>query len=277
MKIAVLSGKGGAGKTFVSVNLSCCLEDAVYIDCDVEEPNGRLFLKPEDVKTREVYKLLPSFNKEKCKGCRKCVDFCRFNALVFIRKKPVLFPEVCHSCMGCEAVCPFNAVEEEKKAVGIIEEGKKGRLSVITGILNFGESSGIPIIKEALRSGFSKGKNTVVDCPPGSACSCMESVEGCDFCILVVEPTAFGFHNFKMVYELVSLLNKKCGIVINKSDGEYKPLSDFCRENNIPVLLDIPYSRDLAEITSEGKIASEENSEIKAMFTSLIEKIGGLI
>ena len=276
MNIAVLSGKGGAGKTFVSVNLSYCLKDAVYVDCDVEEPNGRLFLKPSDVTKKEVFKLLPRFDKEQCKGCRKCVDFCRFNALVFIKKKPVLFPEVCHSCMGCRAVCPIGAVEEEMKPVGIVESGKRDSLDVITGILNFGEASGIPIIKEALQLAFSKNKNTVVDCPPGSACSCMESVEKCDFCILVAEPTAFGFHNFKMVYELVTLLGKKCGVVINKSDGEYPPLSLFCQKNNIPVLLDIPYSKDLAEITSDGKIASEESEEIRDMFYSLIEKIGGV-
>ena len=277
MKIAVLSGKGGAGKTFVSVNLSVCAKNAVYVDCDIEEPNGRLFLKPQNTTTEEVYKLLPSFSKDKCKGCRKCVDFCKFNALVLIKNKPVLFPDVCHSCMGCEIVCPFDAVEETQKPIGIIEEGQKGQLDVITGILNPGESSGVPIIKHALEKAFSKNKTTVVDCPPGSACSVMESVSRCDYCIIVAEPTSFGFHNFKMVYELVNLLSKKCGVVINKSDGEFAPLNDFCKENNIPILLKIPYSRELAHLTSEGRIASEQDDSIKEIFTSLLEKIGGSI
>lgn len=277
MKIAVLSGKGGAGKTFVAVNLSYCAQNAVYVDCDVEEPNGRLFLKPQNTVTEEVYKLLPSFDRDKCTGCRKCVDFCKFNALVFIKNKPVLFSDVCHSCMGCKIVCPSDAVGETRKPIGMIEEGSKGQLDIVTGILNLGESSGVPIIKKALEKAFSKNKTTIVDCPPGSACSVMESVNSCDYCILVVEPTAFGFHNFKMVYELVTLLNKKCGIVINRSYGEFKPLDDFCSKNQIPVLLKIPYSKDLAYLTSEGKIAAEENEGIKEIFTSLLEKTGGSI
>ena len=236
MKIAVLSGKGGAGKTFVSVNLAAVSDQAVYIDCDVEEPNGRLFFKPERVEEEQVFTKLPSFDEEKCTGCRKCVEFCRFNALVYIKKKPMVFPDVCHSCGGCMNVCPTGAITEVDRPIGIVEQGVHKNTHVITGILNYGESSGIPIIEQAIEKGKAHGGTIVIDCPPGSACSVMESVMESDYCVLVAEPTAFGFHNFCMVYELVKLLNKPCGVVVNKMDDPYEPLENFCRENSIPVV-----------------------------------------
>ena len=277
MKIAILSGKGGAGKTFTAVNLASVIGDAVYVDCDVEEPNGRLFLKPDNVNTHEVYTLLPKFDEEKCIGCKKCVDFCKFNALVYIKDKPIVFKEICHSCGGCEIVCPKGAVSEEKRPVGIIEVGKHKEVKSVTGVLNFGEASGVPVINEAIRTGDSLGDTVILDCPPGSACSVMESVEGADYCIIVAEPTAFGFHNFKMVYELVTLLNKPCGVVINKEDMPYEPLEQFCKDNGVPVLLHIPYSKEIAKLSGEGHIYAEENEAGKEMFKTLLGRIGGAL
>jgi MinD superfamily P-loop ATPase len=224
MTVAVLSGKGGTGKTFVSVNLAAASKDAAYLDCDVEEPNGRLFLKPEQVLSSPVTVPLPAFDGEKCTGCRKCVEFCHFNALVFVKNKPMVFPEVCHSCGGCALICPEHAVTETPRQVGIVEEGLSGGIRVVTGILNPGEVSAIPVIKAVLQKGMHAEGLTVVDCPPGSGCSVMESVSRADYCLLVAEPTAFGFHNFKMVHKLVRLLHKSCGVVINKASGEYLPL-----------------------------------------------------
>ena len=148
MKIAVLSGKGGAGKTFVAVNLAAAAVKATYIDCDVEEPNGRLFWKPEEVHSTPVCTLLPDFDAEKCTGCRKCVDFCRFHALLYIKGKPMLFPEVCHSCGGCMLVCPEGAIHEAPKQIGVLEEGRHGDVKVVTGVLNPGEASGTPLIRD---------------------------------------------------------------------------------------------------------------------------------
>ena len=277
MKIAVLSGKGGAGKTFVSVNLASAAEKAVYIDCDVEEPNGRLFFKPERVEEQKVCTKLPVFDEDLCIGCRKCVEFCRFNALVYIKKKPKVFADVCHSCGGCVSVCPKGAVHETDRPIGIIEQGVHDNVKVITGVLNYGESSGIPIIEQAIRTGKECEGTVVIDCPPGSACSVMESVLESDVCVLVAEPTAFGFHNFCMVYELVHLLKKPCGVVINKMDEPYEPLETFCGKNNIPVLLRIPYTKKLAGICSNGHIACEEDEEVKDTFTELLHKIGGIV
>lgn len=275
MKIAILSGKGGAGKTFTAVNLASVMDKAVYVDCDVEEPNGRLFLKPDNVTSKEVYTLLPKFDADKCTGCKKCVDFCKFNALVYVKDKPIVFKEICHSCGGCEIVCPKGAISEEKRPVGIVETGTHNNVTSVTGVLNFGEASGVPVINEAIRTGDLLGDTVILDCPPGSACSVMESVEDADYCILVVEPTAFGFHNFKMVYELVTLLGKKCGVVINKEDQPYEILEQFCYKKSIPILLHIPYNNKVAKLCAEGNILVEKSEETRKMFEKLLINIGG--
>lgn len=274
MKIACLSGKGGAGKTFVAVNLAAVAQQSTYIDCDVEEPNGHLFWKPQHKETQAVITLLPSFDAAKCIGCKACVSFCKFHALVYIKEKPMIFPEVCHSCGGCLIVCPQNAITEVPNPIGVVEIGTHKDVTVVTGILNTGEASGVPVIRHAL--GLA-GNTTVLDCPPGSACSVMESIMDVDFCLLVAEPTAFGFHNFKMVYELVSLLGKPCGVVINKETAPYQPLEDFCLAQALPVLDRIPYSPTLAQKIASGELISHTVPEEHARFHALLQRIGGLI
>lgn len=275
MKIACLSGKGGAGKTLVAVNLAAAAGKATYIDCDVEEPNGRLFWKPQEVKEKVVSTLLPEFDSKKCTGCKKCVEFCRFHALMYVKEKPMVFSEVCHSCGGCKMVCPEGAITEKPKEIGHLELGVSGNIRVVTGVLNPGEASGVPVIREALQHGTEE--LVIIDCPPGSACSVMESVMDADFCVLVVEPTAFGFHNFQMVYELVTLLGKNCGVVINKQEEVYQPLEDFCIEKQIPVLARIPYDKEIAAQAAEGEIVSYKNDNIRDVFREVLQKIGGAL
>lgn len=273
MKIAVLSGKGGAGKTLIAVNLAAAAGKGSYVDCDVEEPNGRLFLNPQEIQKKTVSTLLPSFDPEKCTGCRKCVDFCRFNALIYIKEKPLVFAEVCHSCGGCAMICPEKAIREEKRPVGQIEIGTHGKLRVVTGILNPGEASGVPVIK-AVQKEVSENP-VILDCPPGSACSVMESVSDADYCILVAEPTAFGFHNFCMVHELAVLLGKNCGVVINKMDMPYEPLEQYCIAHNLPILARIPYNEKIARLAGRGEIICEQDKKMKKMFREILGKIGG--
>ena len=280
LKIACLSGKGGAGKTFVSVNLAVAAAaaagTATYIDCDVEEPNGRLFLKPQDIQPREVCSLLPRFDAESCTGCRECVRFCRFHALVYIKDKPLLLPEMCHSCGGCSMVCPAEAVSEAPKRIGTVETGVRGIgecgiVRAVTGVLDAGEASGMPVIKAALDQ--AEG-TTIIDCPPGSACSVMESAMDADYCILVAEPTAFGFHNFKMVHELAHLFGRKCGVIINKQDAPFEPLEAYCAENNLEILARIPYDANTAAEIADGHIASESSEQMRHLFRSILKRIG---
>lgn len=274
MKIAVLSGKGGAGKTFVAVNLAATAGKATYIDCDVEEPNGRLFWKPENLRNTPVTTLLPEFDAAKCTGCRQCVQFCRFHALIYIKEKPLVFPEVCHSCGGCLMACPEGAIREVQKQIGVLEEGTHQDVRVVTGILNPGEASGVPVIREALKK--SEGL-TIVDCPPGSACSAMESIMDVDYCLLVVEPTAFGFHNFQMVHQLATLLQKPCGVIINKQAESYEPLECYCQEKALPVLDRIPYDSALGKRIAENEIAVACIPQQKQRFESILKKIGGCL
>lgn len=270
MKIACLSGKGGTGKTLVAVNLAFAAGNCTYVDCDVEEPNGRLFLKAENVKTESVNTLLPEFHADSCIGCKKCVEFCRFHALMYVREKPMVFAEVCHSCGGCMLVCPEGAITEREKPVGRIETGSYGAIKVVTGILNPAEASGVPVIRRALGQA---GEMAVIDCPPGSACSVMESVMDADYCLLVTEPTAFGFHNFRMVYELVTLLGKPCGVIMNRVNEPYEPLDRFCEEMRLPVLGRIPYHAGIAAMAAEGQIVAEKDAGLRDLFCGVLSRI----
>ncbi len=274
MKIAVLSGKGGTGKTLVSVNLAAATKTSTYIDCDVEEPNGYLFLKPENIREEEVYIQIPKVNGNLCSGCRKCVDFCKFNALAYIKDKLIIFEDICHSCGGCILLCPEKALAEKGKVIGRIQKGTSGHVTVYTGILNPGEPSGIPIIKKLLDENKPEIEmTTFIDCPPGSACIVMESIKDADYCILVAEPTLFGVHNLNMVYELVKLFNKPFGVVLNKCLDDENPSEKFCLENNIQILGRIPFDNELGTLNSNAEIAVRKSERYRTIFSSLLETV----
>ncbi|MEO1816571.1 MAG: ATP-binding protein [Acetobacterium sp.] len=272
MKLAVLSGKGGTGKTLVSVNLAAVAKDSVYVDCDVEEPNGHLYFKPTEIETETVAIKIPIVDEDLCLGCRKCVDFCKFNALAAIVNKLLVFDDICHSCGGCIMLCPSNALTEKDKVIGEIKTGISEKVKVISGILNTGEASGIPIIKELIKKTADEKRMTLIDCPPGSACIVMESIQDADYCILVAEPTVFGLHNLQLVLELVKLFNKPYGVVINKCMENENLIETFCIENEIKVLSKIPFESDLGAINSDGEIAAKSEKYI-GLFSELLQAV----
>lgn len=274
MRIAVLSGKGGTGKTLVSVNLAAAAKTSTYMDCDVEEPNGHLFFKPKEVEEEDISVKIPKVDNERCKGCRKCVDFCKFNALAYIKEKLIVFEEVCHSCGGCIMFCPEQALAEREKPIGKAQKGTSNQVTIYTGILNTGEASGVPIIKKLLDENKSNtNKPIFIDCPPGSACIVMESIKGADYCILVAEPTLFGVHNLNMVYELVKLFNKSFGVVLNKCLEGENPAEKFCLERNIKILGQIPFDTELGNLNSNAEIAVRKSEKYSDLFSSLLETI----
>ena len=239
----------------------------------MEEPNGRLFLRPENPVSAPVTRALPVFDAAKCTGCRKCVERCRFNALVLVKGAPLVFPEVCHSCGVCAWVCPEGAVGETRRELGRVETGESGGVRVVTGELEPGEATGTPVIAAALAEAGDAPGLTVIDCPPGSSCAVMESAPGADYCVLVTEPTAFGLHDLRLVAELMRVMKKRCGVVVNKSGAEYPELERFLAGAGLPVLARIPYSAELARICSQGRLAYEEDAGARELFDSLLGRI----
>ena len=273
MRIAVLSGKGGTGKTLLSVNMAAAAKDSKYIDCDVEEPNGHLFLKPKQIASEEVTVKIPIANAELCNGCRKCVEFCKFNALAYINNKLIVFDEICHSCGGCVLLCPEKALSEREKVIGEVQKGVSENVTILSGILNTGEASGIPIIKKLLNEESKNRGVTIIDCPPGSACIVMESIKDADYCILVAEPTLFGVHNLNMVYELVKLFDKPHGVILNKCLEGENPAEEFCIKNNIKILGKIPFDNELGVLNSNALIAVRESKKYRELFSTLLQSV----
>ena len=272
MRIAVLSGKGGSGKTLAAVNLAAAAGRAVYVDCDVEEPNGHLFFKPSGIKTTPVAVHVPQVTDELCTGCRQCVSFCRFNALAYIGQRVMVFEDICHACGGCALVCPEAAITEKSREIGRIEIGHTGRIQVLTGILNPGEAAGVPVIRHLLEQ-IPEDSLTLIDCPPGSACSVMESIQEADYCLLVAEPTIFGLHNLMMVHELVTLFGKAHGVLLNKCLEGENPSETYAHEKKISVVGRIPYDHHVGDLNARGKILVHEEKTFSDLFAALLKRV----
>jgi len=271
-KIAILSGKGGTGKTLLAVNLSSLEKGSTYVDLDVEEPNGYLFFKPKIQEVESVKVKIPEVNYDLCIGCKKCVNFCKFNAIAYTNKLKT-FEGLCHSCGGCVELCPVKALTEKEKIVGEVKVGKSENTSVLTGILNIGEASGIPIIKNIYEKLNNYEGYIFLDCAPGSSCLVMESISNADYCVLVAEPTIFGLHNLKMVYELVNILKKPFGIVLNKCNELYNPSEEFCIKNNLNILGKIPFDKNLGKTNSDSEIVVNKDDKYRKMFSDILQNI----
>ncbi|OPX39709.1 MAG: (4Fe-4S)-binding protein [Desulfobacteraceae bacterium 4484_190.1] len=278
MIISIASGKGGTGKTTVATNLALSLESEVQIlDCDVEEPNSHLFIKPviEEVKT--ISTPVPDVDMEKCTLCGKCAEICQFKAIVVLGETVLPFHELCHSCRGCVLVCPEKAITESERKLGVIERGHRNGLELVYGKLRIGEAMSPPLIKK-VREYTRPDILTIIDAPPGTSCPVIASMRGADFVLLVTEPTPFGLHDLKLAVGAVKILKIPCGLVINRSDMGDDQVKKYAEEENVPVLMEIPFDRRIAEIYSRGDMVVEEIPEWKEEFLKLyqhIEKIAG--
>ena len=269
MNIAILSGKGGTGKTTASTNLSTII-GANYIDCDVEEPNGFIFLNPSQIKREEVKVNYPVVDSSRCTLCGDCAKVCQFNALVRTKKEIILFEKLCHGCSACSIACKHSALTFGKRTIGIVEEGKCGNLICKRGVLNVGEPMAVPVIKKLLKN-LPTGIN-LIDCAPGTSCNVVNSLQYADSAILVTEPSAFGLHDLKMAVQLVRNFNLPFGVIINKYNAENERIQKYCEQEDINILGIIPYRREAAKVYSLGKMIVEM-SEYKEIFEEIAKRL----
>ncbi len=270
MKIAVLSGKGGTGKTTVSASLSATIKPSQYVDCDVEEPNGYIFLKPDIKHSIPVNVEIPCVDESICTSCGACAKACQFHALAVIKNKVILFPEICHHCGACYIACKPGAMTASERTIGVIEMNDDQTFA--QGKLNIGEPVAVPVIKK-LKEYLRTDIPVILDCSPGASCTVVQSLEGCDFCLLVTEPTPFGLHDLKIAVSLVKKLGFPFGIVINKALENNSLIQDYCKEEGIEILLKIPYLKEIAKNYSGGTLPVQNNKEWAARFIELYDKI----
>ena len=277
MIISVASGKGGTGKTTVATNLAVSLKSDVQIlDCDVEEPNSHLFIQPVIEKVKTITTPVPEVDMEKCSLCGKCGEICQFKAIAVIADTVLVFHELCHSCGGCMEVCPEKAITETGRELGVIEQGHRNGLEFVHGRLRVGEAMSPPLITK-VREYTRPGILTIIDAPPGTSCPVIACMTGADFVLLVTEPTPFGLHDLKLAVGAVKILGIPCGLVINRSDIGNDQVKIYAEQKNIPVLMEIPFDRRIAEAYSRGKMIVEVMPEWEERFVKLYHQIKEIV
>jgi len=276
MRIAIASGKGGTGKTTVAVNLAFVAardgRSVTYLDCDVEAPNGHIFLKPQITGTSAVYSMVPKVDEGRCSLCRRCAEVCRFSAIVCIGTQVLVFPELCHACGGCSLVCEDRAITEVRREVGALAVGNSGRIQFVQGRLNLGEVKSPHVIK-AVKAAAPPAELSIIDAPPGTSCPVIESVRDSDFVLLVTEPTPFGLHDLKLAVELVRALELAFGVIINRADAGDGAVRAYCREERIEVLAEIPNDREIAEAYSRGELICQTLPRYDSLFGEISSAI----
>ena len=272
MIISIASGKGGTGKTTVATNLALSIPNVQILDCDVEEPNSHIFIKPE-IKDKEIVSIpVPEVDNSKCDGCGKCQKVCAYNAIAVVNKKVLVFPELCHGCGSCSYFCPRGAIKEVNKEIGCVEIGSKDELQFVHGRLNIGEMMAPPLIK-AVKKYINPDKIAIIDAPPGTSCPVITAIKDTDFVILVTEPTPFGLNDLILAVEVVKILNIPFGVVINRSDLGNKDTDNYCEKEDIPILMRIPFKKEIAVVYSKGIPVVEALPEYKKSFQKLFRNI----
>jgi len=276
MKIAIASGKGGTGKTTIATNLVCSIaqmgKTVQYLDCDVEEPNGHIFLKPDIKETQTVTIGVPEVETELCNGCGKCGQLCQYSAIICLKDKPLVFEQLCHSCGGCMLVCPTGAIKEKQKEIGFADFGTANGVKFGQGRLKIGDIHTPSLIKRIKSDSINEGV-VIIDVPPGTSCPVIEAIKGSDFVLLVTEPTPFGLNDLKLAVSMVRELKIPFAVVINQSDLGDDQVQQYCDGENIQIILEIPNDRRIAEAYSVGKMIVDVLPEYKKDFSGLYESV----
>jgi MinD superfamily P-loop ATPase len=279
--ICIAGGKGGTGKTTVAANLAVTLAQELastpvtYLDCDVEEPNGHLFLHPTLESSDRVTVPIPQVDPDICSGCGECADACQFNAIAIVNGTALVFPELCHSCGGCRLACPNGAISPTRQEIGTVETGTANGLSplnFVQGQLDIGQVKTPPVIN-AVKERIPKTGIAILDAPPGTSCPVVETIRHADYLVLVTEPTPFGLHDLKLVVEMVRLLKIPFGVVVNRAGIGDRALYTYCQEENIEILGEIPDDRQVAVAYSRGQLAVEVLPDAQTKFSRLADTL----
>lgn len=273
MNIAIASGKGGTGKTTVSVNLARTMAIPVQLlDCDVEEPNAHLFLKGDKVKDEIVTIPIPQVDESLCDGCGECSKICQYHAIVTFGTAPLIFPEMCHGCGGCTLVCPLKAITEVGRRIGVVETLTSGNITLIGGRMDVGVAMAPPLIR-AVKERMQKDMPAILDAPPGTSCPVIAAIRDTDLVVLVTEPTPFGLNDLSLAVDMVRELHIPFGVVINRMGSGDDRIHIYCQKEAIPLLLEIPDDRRIAESYSRGILMVDALPEYQNLFQRLIIKI----
>lgn len=273
MRIAVASGKGGTGKTTVALALAETLGPrGVLVDCDVEEPNCHLFVDAPVVADIPVCVQVPRAPTVGCSGCGRCVKACRFNALALLGRRVLVFKELCHSCGGCVLSCPEHALEEEDNRIGSVVLRRGGGFTVVSGVLDVGHPMAVPLIRRVKEEASPAGIS-IVDCPPGTSCPMVASVRGCNYVILVTEPSPFGLHDLRLAVETLRGMGMSCGVVVNRDVADSDPVGAYCAREHLDVLMRIPLSREIAEGGARGERLLTSVPGLRPAFAGLLREI----
>ncbi len=270
-RITIASGKGGTGKTTFATNLAAVIgkeESVTLLDGDVEEPNCHLFLNPSIVSTEEVTVSIPEVVPEKCTACGICADVCEFSAIIVIKDQVLVFPELCHSCGACWRFCPEDALVEKKKPIGRIERGTASGIRFVHGFLNIGEIM-TPAVISRVKEERNDGDICILDAPPGTSCPVIEAVKDADFVLLVTEPTPFGLYDLRLAVDMVRQMGVSFAVAVNRSTIGDDRVNAYCREENIPILVEVPDDRRIAEAYSRGRLISEMDEAYEKLFRDL--------
>lgn len=280
MIIAVASGKGGTGKTTVAVNLAAVAvhrRPVQLLDLDVEEPNAHIFLRPSFKWQEQVHKKIPQFDYQRCTFCGRCEEVCNFNSLVVLKEEVLIFPDMCHSCGACVMLCPERAVSEIGQNIGEISGGPAwAGIELVQGQLDIGHVDSPALIK-AVKKYIRAGTLTILDAPPGAACSVAEALKGVNYCLLVAEDTPFGLSDLELTVSLVRSMGIPFGLIVNRWAGNNSLLEGYADEQGIPVLLKLPFDRDAARIYAEGGLLVHHLPFYRQAFEDLLLKLGEVV